>query len=258
MLPNCDNTSAVLAAVKYLRLAHSRGTWDPDFGAIMQLTYAQLAEALAQMNKMSGNNGGAFRARLRKLQGEGIPGDANPGKGKRVAYTLPLVIEATVAVELLQIGWSTSQAAALIRAHRQDIFAATLLSLTPDQRNDQDVLIAISPEALGTRPIAIRVGAISFVTREKVGLLFKHGPSAANLTGDFWRWSLIDLANATLMTMGSIAHIGFPNDAVITALREATEVHGESIRDFRETKLNKILIEREAGESKIAGISQRI
>lgn len=222
----------------------------------MQLTYAQLNEALAQMNNVSENDGGAFRARLRKLQGEGIPGGANPGKGRRVDYTLPLVIEATVAVELLQIGWSTSQTASLIRAHRQDIFAATLLSLMPEQDSDQDVLIAISPEALGSRPVANRVGAICFVTREKAGLLFKHGPSTANLTGHFWRWSLIDLANATLIAMGSIAHIGFPNDAVVKALREAIEESRESIRDFRESKLNKILIKSEAGGSRMASICE--
>jgi len=222
----------------------------------MQLTYAQLTEALAQMNKVSGNDGGAFRARLRKLQGEGIPGDANPGKGRRVAYTLPLVIEATIAVELLQMGWSTSQAAALIRAQRQEILAATLLSLTPDQDNDQDILIAISPEALGARPIANRVGAMSFVTREKVGLLFKDGPSTANLTGTCWRWSIIDLANAAVITMGSIAEIGFSNEAVVKSLREAIEEYGESIRNFRATKLNVIVVEKDVLEPRTASIPQ--
>lgn len=212
----------------------------------MQLTYAQMADALAEMNNISGNDGGAFRGRLRRLQGEGIPGDANPGKGRRIVYTLPLVIEVTVAVELLQIGWSPSQAADLIRAHRQDILSATLLSLMPNKVSVQDVLIAISPEALGTRPVADRVGAISFVTREKVGLLFEHAPSVANLTGNFWRWSVIDLAPATLITMSSIARIGFPSDLVVQALREAIENYGESIRIFRDTKLNRILIEAKA------------
>ncbi|KQZ76371.1 hypothetical protein ASE06_07940 [Sphingopyxis sp. Root214] len=222
----------------------------------MQLTYAQLTAALAQMNNVSGNDGGAFRARLRKLQGEGIPGDANPGKGRRVAYTLPLVIETTVAVELLQMGWSTSQAASLIRSHRQDILAATLLSLTPDQDNNQDVLFAVSPEALGNTAIADRVGAISFVTRGKVGLLFQLGPSIASLTGDIWRWSLIDLAVATLVTMGSIAHIGLPNEAVVQALREAIEKNSEIIQNFRDTKLNMIVTEIEAGGSKMASIDR--
>lgn len=212
----------------------------------MQLTFAQLTDALAQMNNISKNDGGAFRGRLRKLQGEGIPGDANPGKGRRVVFTLPLVIEATVAVELLQIGWSPSQAADLIRAHRQDILAATLHSLMPNEARDQDVLIAISPEALGTRPVADRVGAISFVTREKVGLLFEHGPSLENLTGDFWRWSVIDLAAATLITLGSIADIGFPNDVVVHALRVAFEDYGEIIKNFRQTSLNTMVIKREA------------
>ena len=213
----------------------------------MQLTFAQLTDALAQMSNISGNDGGAFRGRLRKLQGEGIPGDANPGKGRRVVYTLPLVIEATVAVELLQIGWSPSQAADLIRAHRQDILAATLHSLMPNEANGQDVLIAISPEALGARPVAERIGAISFVTREKVGLLFEHGPSVANLTGDFWRWSLIDLAPATLITLNSIAHIGFPNDLVVNALREAIDDYREIIKTFRDTRLNQLLIEKKGG-----------
>lgn len=206
----------------------------------MQLSYVQLTDALKQMNGVSGNAGGAFRAHLRKLQPEGIPRGAHPGKGKRVAFTLPLVIEATIAIELLEMGWSPAQAAALIRAHRPDMIAATLLSLMPNKDSNQDVLIALCPDAPSMGDSAARAGAISFVTREQAGLLFKHRPSVANLTGGFRRWSLIDLATSTLFTMGSIAHIGFPVETAVPALREAIEEFGESIRNFRETKLNEI------------------
>jgi len=221
----------------------------------MELTYAQLTEALAQTHNASGNDGGAFRSRLRKLQSEGIPGGANPGKGKRVAYTVPLIIEAAIAVELLQIGWSPHQAAYLVGAYRQDMLAATLLSLLPNQPSNHDVLIAVSPEALGAQPVADRVGAISFVTREKVGELFRHGPSANNLAGRPWRWSLIDLAPATLITIRSVAVIGFPNEVFVQALREAIEEYDAVIRTFRQTKLNKILIEKDVVGTRDCGPS---
>ncbi|MBL0925766.1 MAG: hypothetical protein IBJ12_15040 [Sphingomonadaceae bacterium] len=74
----------------------------------MQLTYAELPEALAKLNGIAGDAGGAFRAQLRKLRAEGIPSGLHPGKGRRVDYTVPFVIEATVAIEIMQSGWSPS------------------------------------------------------------------------------------------------------------------------------------------------------
>lgn len=211
----------------------------------MQLTYAQLPEALAELNSIAGDAGGAFRAHLRKLRAEGIPGGANPGKGKRVDYTVPLVIEATVAIELMQLGWSPPQAAGLVRSHRNDILAATLRSLTPNSDAGQDVLIAVSSESLGARPGADRAATVSFVTRGKAGLLLCHRQSAPNLGGDCWRWSFIDLATATLVTMGSIAHIGFPVEVAVKALQKAVVDYGERIQDFERTRLNKISVEIE-------------
>lgn len=211
----------------------------------MQLTFAQLPEVLAKMNGVSGDAGGAFRAYLRKLRAEGIPGGANPGKGRRVAYTVPLVIEATIAIELLQMGWLPSQAAGLVRAHRGDMIAATLLALTPGTDSDQDVLMAVSSVGPGARALEDRANMISFLTRENTGLLFKSGPSSEDLAHDVSRWSIIDLASATLMTLGSIAHIGFPIDVAVEALQKAVDEYGASIRHFQQTRLNKIAIPQE-------------
>lgn len=214
-----------------------------DLGAIMQLNYAQLPEALEKLNRGSGDAGGAFRAHLRKLSAEGIPAGANPGKGRRVAYTVPLVIEATVAIELMQLGWSASQAAGLVRAHREDIIAATLLSLRPNTNPGQDVLIAVSSEALGTRPGGDRAGTVSFVIREKAGSLFSCRQPTSTPGGECWRWSLIDLATATLVTLGSIAHIGFPVAVAVEALEKAVEDYGARMEDFETAKLNNNLAE---------------
>lgn len=204
----------------------------------MQLTYALLPAAIAKFADVSGDAGGAFRAHLRKLRAEGIPGGASPGKGRRVAYTVPLVIEATIAIELLQMGWSPSQAARLVRTYRQDMLAATLLSLMPSPNGDQDVLMAVTP--LGPGTVADRAGAVSFVTREKAGLLFRHGQPGENLVNHVGRWAIIDLATATLMTLGSIAHIGFPIEVAVEDLEKAFEDYGETILGFRKTRLNTI------------------
>jgi hypothetical protein len=56
--------------------------------------------------------------------------------------------------------------------------------------------------------------------------------------------------------MGSIAHIGLPNEAVVQALREAIEKNSEIIQNFRDTKLNMIVTEIEAGGSKMASIDR--
>src|SRR3989344_2542307 len=159
----------------------------------MQLSYAEMVEALAKMNHVHPPAMGAFRAKLRKLQGEGIPGDVNPGKGKRVNYTLPLLIEATVAVELLQMGWSAPQAAALIRSQRDEIFLACLLAVVPRRPPDKDVFLLISPEALfSPSPVAgggQPIGAMSFVSRKRLSGGF--GPENKNspLPGGLWgRW----------------------------------------------------------------------
>lgn len=210
----------------------------------MKLSYAELTEALGRMNNIPYAGMGAFRARLRKLQGEGIPGDANPGKGKRVEYTLPLVVEAAVAVELLQMGWSAPQAAALVKAHRSDIYTASLMSVTPYADGADDVLLIISPEALSQHSLTDKFGAISFVTRKKFSEMFSTAPAVDPVTGDFWRWSVIDLSIAMVMLMGSIAFGGLPDDLVTDAVVEGVRDHQAAIIAFRQTRLNNIVGEK--------------
>ena len=194
------------------------------------------------MNSIEESSMGAFKARLRKLQSEGVPGDANPGKGRRVDYTIALLIEVAVAVELLQCGWSPYEAAAVIKANRIEFYHAGLLALVGNRDGLVDPLILISPEALRSlsydaKDEAAAAAAISFVTREKLAEIF--GPQSAvfiPLTGEYYRWSVLDLPYVMINLMACIELQGIED--VADHFLEAVAENMPHLKAFARDRVN--------------------
>ncbi|MPT48740.1 MAG: hypothetical protein E2598_10020 [Sphingobium sp.] len=167
----------------------------------MHLSYPQVITVLAGVNSISKTGLGAFRARIRKLQGEGVPHGANPGKGKSVAYTLGMVVELAIAIELIQCGFSPADAGGIIKPIRSDVYWAALMSLEKSEDPDaEDPIILISPESLmlysRTTEVKDRssvMAAASIVTREIFLNIVANGSEFDPIIGVYWRWSFIDL-----------------------------------------------------------------
>ncbi|ODS60365.1 MAG: hypothetical protein ABS38_12795 [Acidovorax sp. SCN 68-22] len=183
-----------------------------------------MVETLASLNGISESGRAAFKARLRKLQGAGVPGEANPGKGRRVEYSVPLLIEVTIAVELLQCGWSPHEAASLIKAHRSHLLLASLASLVDPQPDLLVPLLLIRPQALrefsqNAEEAGGPIGAVEFLSREGVAALFNVPVSASPAQWKLWRASVIDLPVVVRALIMSISLQGYRFDDVVAAFR---------------------------------------
>lgn len=214
----------------------------------MQISYGEAIEALARLHWISQRGDGAFRARLRKLQGEGIPEGANPGKGKKVDYTPVMLIELAVAVELLQIGLSPADAAAIIKANRDDVLAACLYGIKElgDVRNS--TVLLISPESLRTYSVNANdagtglIGAVSFVTRTRLVELFMKREPFEPMTGEPWRWSVIFLYEVILALMAELEQTIGDRNTVIEAFTDELHKRVGAVKKFAGKRLNIITV----------------
>tara|TARA_R100001198_G_scaffold26832_1_gene14046 strand:+ start:13913 stop:14584 length:672 start_codon:yes stop_codon:yes gene_type:complete len=174
----------------------------------MLFSLSEVTEVFKHAHLIGEDSVGAFKARLRKLQGEGVPAGANPGKGKRVEYGITMLIEMSIALEFLQAGLSPAEAATLIKAERGSILAMSLFAIDPRSKEAEPILV-FSPEALGNlqdregeRDL---LGAITFLTRQGLVELFAKERDDILVTGVPWRWIIVELRPLMLNLMAFIA-----------------------------------------------------
>lgn len=213
----------------------------------MKLTYSEIVRILAGFNWISDQGSGAFKARLRKLQGEGVPVGSNPGKGKRVEYTLPMIVEALLACELLQCGLSPQEAAQMVKANRADFYLASLLAIFVVKTPERDPMILINPESFRENTNnanfggAGELGSVTFVSRARFLELFSKRKPFEPVTGEPWRWAMIDLGLLMYTFMSALESPERSPDAVMTALLDEVQDNLPAIKEFAEERLNSIV-----------------
>lgn len=101
----------------------------PQVGAVLMRTpeptirYKNVEEALTRIFKVSDDDLGAFRARLRNLRNLGIPQLPKTGSGTQIAFTRGQLIEMLIALELSRLG--------IPPRFVREIAGAVLQSVTP-------------------------------------------------------------------------------------------------------------------------------
>lgn len=210
----------------------------------MKLSYGEMVGVMEGMHWIAESGAGAFRARLRKLQFEGIPPGSNPGKGKRVDYTIPMLIEMAVALELIQSGLSPVEVANLLCVNREDLINACLFAGTnKDVREDPFALI--SPETLRIYSVnrtddARLIGAISILRRTTLVQHFMKRTPFEPVTGEPWRWFVLDLREVLLNLMAHLVGETRTTDAIAHALAEVAVARSKDIERFRDERLDMI------------------
>ncbi|QDM40356.1 hypothetical protein [Altererythrobacter sp. TH136] len=212
----------------------------------MELSYAAVIGVFADMHWVAPEGLGAFKARLRKLQGEGVPAGANPGKGKRVAYSTPMILELAVALELIQVGLSPRAVADLIEENRDDLFVACLMAIGPI-KNASEPMLLISPSALTfaalDRENRLPYGALSIVTRRKMlGQLSRSKVDFEPVTGEHWRWVVIGLREMMYALLVHWSEVLEPSSSTLTEFLTKLVVDNSApIREFKKTRLDKMV-----------------
>ncbi len=214
----------------------------------MQLSYSELMQVLAKLHWISDEGLGAFKARMRKLQGEGVPAGANPGKGKRVDYSLKMTFEAAIALELLQCGMSPAEAARIIEANRHEFYLAMLLGTVGNKLHgeENDPVLLINPEAL--RQYSVRaddddplLGKVAFMRRRTMAKLFSKRKPFEPETGESWRWAIVDLGTVSYSLLAVIQiELGIADELIVELLEHEYSDHRAGLDEFREKRLNVV------------------
>jgi len=211
----------------------------------VELSRADLIAAFAQFYRVEESGLAALTARVRHLQSRGIPEGSNPGKGRRVGYTVPMMIELLIAMELAQSGQSPRFIEDIIKAERKWLIAAALLALTDEDERREPVFI-FSPEALaptesddGEGPSLL--GALSIVDRPVVPKLLSRQSGFEPITGEPWRWILLMPRQMTITFFANIINL---NDLAFEqgklALTAAVDEWSDQITLFIEKRLNRV------------------
>lgn len=122
----------------------------------VKLSYADVEATLAQLNRIADDKRTAFKARLKHFQRLGFPDGANTGTGKRVLYSVQMLLQLAFATELSQAGMSPKRVVDIINCNWRRLEWSLLAVLTPDdllkRRNqpvtDSNLVWMLSPEAL--------------------------------------------------------------------------------------------------------------
>ena len=122
----------------------------------IELSYADVESVLAALHRISPNKRVAFRARLKHFQRLGFPVGANTGTGKRVAYSVTMLLQLAFAVELTQVGIAPKRIVEMINLNWQFCEATIPMAITPRAHFDKwqppiatnDFVWMLSPEAL--------------------------------------------------------------------------------------------------------------
>lgn len=213
-------------------------------------------QVLAKLHWISESGMGAFKAKLRKLQGEGVPDGANPGKGKRVDYTLQMACEAAIAIELLQCGMSPLEAARIVEANRREFYLAMLLGTAGNKihGDENDPIALINPEAM--RQYTVRseddddplIGKVAFMRRRTVGQLFAERIRIVPESGEAWRWAIIDLGTVAYTLLAVIElELHMDKEELIDDLMAECAANGSEIEIFRNYRLDMAFATDESG-----------
>lgn len=217
-------------------------------GGNMQLSYSKMLEIFVWMHRIPQSGIGAFKARLRKLQGEEVPFGSRPGKGKRVDYDLPMIAELAIALELLQAGLSPNDAAELIKPNRQFFYSAALIAIGTDLAEADDPFILISPVSMTGYPTEIDgkqfalLGAVSFATRSMLIDLFSRRAVFEPTSGDSWRWLVIDLRKTMLNVLASLTRDDETREGVFDSVIAEWERDAPRRAQFAAERLNKVAV----------------
>lgn len=212
----------------------------------MHLSYSNLVEIFAWMHSIPPSGIGAFKARLRKLQGEEVPKGSRPGKGARVDYDLPMVAELAIALELLQSGLSPNDAAALIKTNRQDFYTACLSGLASNLAEGDDPFVLISPVSMKGYPTELDgrqfalLGAVSFVTRAAFVDRFSKRVIAEPTSGDSWRWLILDLRKTMHYLLAALTRDEKTRESVFDEVIREWERDTPHRANFNRNRLNRV------------------
>ncbi|MGZ8285366.1 MAG: hypothetical protein ACXW27_06030 [Allosphingosinicella sp.] len=131
----------------------------------IELTFGQVEAVLARLNRIADHKRVAFMSRLKHLQKNGCPQRAPPGRGKPGSYSFSQLMQAAIAVDLLQSGLPPALSARITTGNwltlRPTIYMATYSASAVKEMNQvraskggeempppEEWLWMISPEAL--------------------------------------------------------------------------------------------------------------
>jgi hypothetical protein len=86
-----------------------------QIGGIMQLTYGQVEDLLADLHDIPPTRQSALRARLKHFKRLGFPAGVNTGRGRAAEYGPSALLRLVLAFEMLQLGMTPERAIATLR-----------------------------------------------------------------------------------------------------------------------------------------------
>lgn len=194
----------------------------------IELSYADVESTLAKLHLIADDKRVAFRARLKHFQRLGFPEGANTGTGKRVAYSIIMLLKLAFAMELTQIGMAPKRVVHLLELNWQLCEGSIPLAITPRKQferwdppiDNNNFVWMFSPESL--RDLAeggeddldyfgeLRV--ISLDDLDKI-LRFDEGPLIQDATdwepemGQDWRQTIIVLKPFLINVMAKLTEV---------------------------------------------------
>lgn len=84
------------------------------------MEYGTYEATLAHIHRVEPHEHKAFRARIRVLRYEGVPGAPMPGKGSRIEYSFGDLVEASLGLRMAEIGLPPTRIAMLVSRLRDD------------------------------------------------------------------------------------------------------------------------------------------
>lgn len=162
----------------------------------MRDSYGSVVEMLTRLNGLQPEEVDAFKARLRRFQGEGIPAGANTGKGKRASYSPMMVLELAFAVELLQVGFSPRRAKLVIERDWDIASPALVYQLVPkivrqfELEGDAPLILAMSAAALNSDADASQLESLAPLRAKNLDALIEPGDDTLRrlVIFDVQRW----------------------------------------------------------------------
>lgn len=120
------------------------------------LSYADVENVLAGLHRIADDKRVAFRARLKHLQRLGFPEGVNTGTGKRVSYTLSMLFQLALAMELTQVGLAPKRIVKIINLNWEECQGSLAVAITPESQFEKwtppitsnQFVWMLSPEAL--------------------------------------------------------------------------------------------------------------
>ncbi|QZP08186.1 hypothetical protein [Caenibius sp. WL] len=229
----------------------------------MTLSYSELLELLASMNRIAPESEGAFKARLRHFQRLGFPKGSNTGKGRRAEYDLDMVLQLALAIQFMQAGVTPQHTVSLITKNWSETRTYFLFAAAPGPLKAENGAVLSNELALCVSPEALRelttdgesevdhFEAFNFIEVDKLPEFLKDNPEQPVL-GDFYRWIVILLRPLVAVLMLSIEDL-FKIDAAssFVELQRIVRKHHEDLEALSK-EIEAVVIEmqeaRERGD----------